>query len=379
MNMKKTIQRILPTPISKNIGSIIKGGTSFAANIIFTKVLNTKSIRGPLFISWLVTYDCNAFCKFCSTHILKKRFQTEVGLERSLEIAHEIGKAKTFAVGFTGGEVFLYPHLFEIIKVLKKYNVIVYIVTNGLMLKEKAEEIIDANVDYIVVSIDSNRAEEHNAMRNAHGLFEKIIEGIDHLKSRRKIRPLIKSTTVVSRYNLMKLDEILKYLEAIVDISSIQPVVGGYVSGPHGKSDGSMQAFMFDCTEQKYVDEIFRRVIQNNPDFNSKYFKLIPDYWFHRDDLIKRIHCWSPFLRLQILPNGDVFHCTANANYSSVGNINKSSLLEIWNGSEMIHQREEIRLHKNNCICWTQDTAFNAFLDAVPCIKKIPILNKKRV
>ena len=66
-------------------------------------------------------------------------------------------------------------------------------------------------------------------------------------------------------------------------------------------------------------------------------------------------------------------------NYHSynLGNIKNNSLLEIWNSSEMIRQREIIRNHKNNCICWTQDTAFNAILDGVPLLDKLPVLNKK--
>ena len=61
------------------------------------------------------------------------------------------------------------------------------------------------------------------------------------------------------------------------------------------------------------------------------------------------------------------------------GNIIDQDLLQIWNSEEMKAQREEIRQHKNACICWTQSTAFNAFLDDVPFSKNLPILNRKQL
>ena len=112
----KNIKKIFPAPL--NLG-IINAGLTFISSIFFTKILNSRAKRGPLFVTWLVTYDCNIACKFCATHSMKKRFPEAISLERAREIALEIVKARSFAVGFTGGEVLLWPHLFEVIKVFK--------------------------------------------------------------------------------------------------------------------------------------------------------------------------------------------------------------------------------------------------------------------
>lgn len=373
MGFVKDFKKIFPAPLNS---SLINAFTTFIYSIVLTKMLNRPSKRGPLIVTWLVTYNCNVFCKFCSTHSLKKQFPEEISLERAKKIAYEIIKAKTYTVGFTGGEVLLWPHLFDIIKILKKHNIIVYIVTNGLLLKEKADEIIENRVDYIVVSIDSDNANEHDQIRNYAGLYKKLVEGIEYFKMRREgKRPLIKSTTVVYRNNLHNLERILGNLKSLVDVTSVQPIVGGYAFGPHGKDDATLELFMFRQDEQKYVEALFYKLISKNDAFKNDYFKLIPSYWFRKEELVKKINCWSPFLRLQILPNGDTFHCTANANYPSIGNLNNSSIQEIWNSAEMIRQRGEIRLKKNNCICWSQDSSFNALLNRLPCIRFIPVLN----
>jgi len=249
-------------------------------------------------------------------------------------------------------------------------------------MKSEISELIEIskfygnNIDYVIVSIDSDNPQEHDEIRNSPGLFDKLVDGIKELKAKRNAsRPLIKSTTVIYRNNLVKIAQILESLRSIVDITSIQPIVGGYASGPHGKTDATLQNLTFGKDDEHFVQEVFDRLIREHNDFNNNYFKLIPRYWFHKEDLVRKIRCWSPFLRMQILPNGDTFHCTAHADFPRIGNIKTMSILEIWNSPEMVRQRESIRLHKNNCICWTQDASFNAVLDSVPCIKMTPNLN----
>ena len=349
-------------------------------SLINTRIFNIKTKRGPLFITWLVTFDCNLYCSFCSTHKSKKKHSANLSTHRAREVAHEIGKSNVFIVGFTGGEVFLWPQLFEIITILKEYGVIVYIVTNGLLLSKYVDEIIVTKVDFVIVSIDSDKEEEHDYMRKNTGLSKKIVNGINSLKSERgNSGPLIKSTTVLSKRNLNRINETLENLETLVDVSSLQPIVGEYSDHPHGKSEESLKKFLYGQHEEEFVRKEISRLVEKDKKFQNKYFKFIPDYWFDRGKLIKKIRCWSPFLRLQILPDGNTHHCNVNPEFASnaVGNIKNNSLLEIWNSSEMMRQREIIRNHKNNCICWTQDTAFNAILDGVPLLDKLPVFNKK--
>ena len=115
---KKLFQNNSSFPINKKLFSAV---ASFCSTIFRTKMLNIDATRGPLFITWLCTYKCNANCKFCSTHELHKQYPDNLSWQRAKEIAHEIGRAKTRVVGFTGGEVLLWPYLFDVINILKQY------------------------------------------------------------------------------------------------------------------------------------------------------------------------------------------------------------------------------------------------------------------
>ncbi|MDD4900819.1 MAG: radical SAM protein [Patescibacteria group bacterium] len=358
--------------------SLLKASVTFLSNIVRTKIFNIDAKRGPLFISWLCTYRCNANCRFCNTHEMNKRYPEGLSLKRALEIAHEIGRAKTWVVGFTGGEVLLWPYLFDVIKVLKQYGVKVYFITNGLLLKKNAEKIIEAGVDTVVVSLDDLSAAEHDDNRRVPGIYNLAIEGIKFLKTNRKgQKPIIKSTTVLSKKTYPKIEQIISHLAELVDVTAVQPVVTGYANGPHDISQTEKSSFLPEPGKKRLVEEAILRLTRRYPAFNNFYFKNISTYWFNPEKLLK-INCWSPFLRLLIMPDGSVSHCPVNPKYSTVGNLKSLSLMEAWNSQAIKRQREEIRRHNNNCVCWSQDTSFNAFLHGLPLINKLPIFKNKK-
>jgi MoaA/NifB/PqqE/SkfB family radical SAM enzyme len=359
----------------------VGGAITFAANMLFGRMLNLPSPRGPLVLTWLLTYDCNLSCKFCSTHKVKKNFPEDVSLDRALEIADEIGRIGTWVVGFTGGEVFLSPILFPLIQRLKSYGVVVYIITNGLDLKENTEAIISSGVDYIVVSIDSHIPESHDNIRNHDGLFQKVFENINYFKSQRKgLRPLIKTRTVLHKENLENINQTLQYLDDIVDIVTVQPIVYGYINHPHSKKKEQMDSMVFSDTadEKQSAIDMLAKIAQRRAELKSFYYRNIPTFWFDPESLANEVHCWSPFIRLTLEPNGAVRYCQSCEKFAGVlGNIKEQSIMEIWNCQEMIRQREILRTHNNNCICWSSDTAFNATLHEKWIFNKIPIFRKK--
>lgn len=375
--MKKVLSNIIirnsSFPIGKGIARAI---ITFASNIIRTRIFNHDATRGPLFITWLSTYNCNAKCRFCATHKLKEEYPATMSLEFALKTAHDIGKSGVWTVGFTGGEVLLWPHLFKVIKVLKQYNLSVYIVTNGLLLKDNVDEIINAKVDSVVISIDSLIPKEHDNGRGRKGVLQALIEGITELKRRRSKngKPIIKSTTILSNQNYHNIVNIIEELSDIVDVPSIQPITTGYEYHPHQIAEENRSTYLIDDDEEG-VRRHLQRLVNRFPDFNNNYFKNIPYFFFNPKKLLD-VRCWSPFLRLQIFPNGRVVHCSVNPKYSFVGDLTKESLMQVWNSIEMKRQREEIRCHRNNCICWCQDSSFNAFLDNIPFSRHIPIFNK---
>ncbi|MGN7612354.1 aminotransferase class I/II-fold pyridoxal phosphate-dependent enzyme [Magnetococcales bacterium HHB-1] len=373
---KKGHKRVLPLPMTPRLWS---GVYTFLVNLLMARIFNRYSARGPLFVTWMLTLDCNLYCRFCATHSAKKQYPEALSLDRSLEIADELVKAGVMTVGFTGGEVLLHPHLFPLIERLKAGGMIVYVVTNGLLLKENAARLIASGVDYIVVSIDSDQSAVHDRTRGHPGLLKKVLDGIETFKQMRSgTRPLVKSTTVINRQNIEQIVPILNRLEAHVDVASAQPIVYDYHEHPHAKPKERLKGYAFEKEDQTQVAAAFNRATEEKSFLNNTFFRMIPAYWFTPDKLAVQFPCWAPFLRFMIFPDGRVRHCTANQKFGSVGNVTEQSVMAVWNSEEMQKHREEIRHWKRPCVCWSQDVSFNAFMHDLRIPNRLPRLGKKQ-
>ncbi len=368
MYLKKIMPAISYDAITKMLPTL-------CSNLIYGRMLNKDNHHGPLFLTWYLTFDCNLNCKFCSTHDIKRNYAANMSLEKCLELADEIAKSGTRVVGFTGGEPLIDDRLFPVIRRLKQHGLIVYIVTNGLLLSAKAADIIDSGVDYITVSIDSNIAEEHDDMRRHSGVFEAALKGIEKLKSlRHGDTPQVKTTTVLHAGNYKRIEGILDFLSGYADHVSIQPITGGQANGPHGKELSDIKESFYPPEDE--IRNILKNLSTRYPFLKQKYYRSIPDFWYNGARL-KDVACWSPFLRLLVYPNGSAAHCTTNVCMSSVGNIHEASFMSVWNSAEMKKQRELIRTGNNKCLCWTHDVAFNALFASIAPLKYLPVLNKK--
>ncbi len=369
----RKVSRILPAGVTPRLFS---GIVTFLSNILAGRVFNRPSPRGPLFVTWQLTFDCNAFCTFCSTHKLNKKHPESLALDRALLLADQIADSGTWVVGFTGGEVLMSPALFPLVRRLKSRGLVVYIVTNGKLLQQYAQDIIESGLDYVVVSLDSDKAAEHDDNRKVNGLFQAALDGIAEVKRLRTgSRPLIKTSTVLSAKNIDSVSGMLDFMETQGDVATVQPIVWGYKEHPHGKTKEQLHNFVFGDHERIRVEAAIHKAGDRHALFRSSYFRRIPQFWFDPDSLIKAVPCWSPFLRLSINPEGQALHC--GTRFGMVGNLAEQDLMAVWNSQEMISQREIVRTGRNRCICWSQDSSFNNLMSVVPLANRLPVLERK--
>ena len=132
--------------------------------------------------------DNGAFNEF-DNDLLKQRLSLD-------EIKPIIDNVKFFQPNITlfGGEPMLHPEWLEIVKAVKAAGMRCNIVTNGTLIQNYAEEIIDSGLDEIIFSLDGPE-EIHDKIRRVPGTFQRSIEGFEilhELKQNRKIKtPII--------------------------------------------------------------------------------------------------------------------------------------------------------------------------------------------
>ena len=99
-----------------------------------------------------VTENCNANCFMCNFAGNKNGHIMSI-CEMS-ELIKELEKYDFKLIKFTGGEPLTNPYLKDFIKMLKNKIYYTSIITNGFLLPKKIDELANAGLDQIIVSID---------------------------------------------------------------------------------------------------------------------------------------------------------------------------------------------------------------------------------
>jgi molybdenum cofactor biosynthesis enzyme MoaA len=131
---------------------------------------------------------CNLECIFCPHKEVKKTADfkpTILNAEKMRNIANNIsisfGSVKH--IKLTSAETLLNPEITEIVKICKTVADNVSLITNGVALNcEKADGLIEAGLDEIMISINGLSEEEY-AANTGKALFNTVVENLRYLST----------------------------------------------------------------------------------------------------------------------------------------------------------------------------------------------------
>lgn len=126
----------------------------------------------PLVVLYL-TDGCNSRCVTCDIWRSPRR-----NMSRALadQIAGSFKALHTRQVLLSGGEAMQHPHWPEIAQRFRAEGARVMLLTNGLLLRKQAQDVIDS-VDEVIVSLDGGTAATYEAIRGVDA-FELVLDGI---------------------------------------------------------------------------------------------------------------------------------------------------------------------------------------------------------
>lgn len=124
-----------------------------------------------------LTQKCNLDCFYCHEEGEKNNHNTALELEEVKDIIETASELDMYKVKFSGGEPLLHPDIEEIIDHSSGYMDDISITTNGVLLAEKAEELKDAGLDRVNVSLDVDDPEVYEDIAGKNRL-QKVKEGI---------------------------------------------------------------------------------------------------------------------------------------------------------------------------------------------------------
>ena len=256
------------------------------------------------------TNRCNLSCNFCPQSLAD--YKDRAGYWEHMDVAlyrKVIGEIGTMGIRslklYFFGEPLLHPQIGELLRLATGACERVELTTNGMpMTAIRAQEIIDAKVDYIRVSVYDHIAHPENVVRNVRTLWEK-----------RQLHAAQKPFIFIKVFDQTQADAVRG------DYADISDEIG--------------------CEE---LHSIGSDMVQ-----------------------IKRLSgshvaCPYPFYNLVVKSNGDVVPCCVAWETSLVvGNVRQQTLAEIWRGEPLarIHRLHLEGRGRELAACANCDTLFN--------------------
>lgn len=129
-----------------------------------------------------VTDACNIRCQYCMPAIVKGFLSQDklLSYEMIAQVVGVLAKAGIRKVRLTGGEPLMRPNLAQLVRQLRRIPQLTQIAmtTNGMMLSEQIDALVDAGLSHINISLDTLREPAFRVISRRDGL-NKVLEGIE--------------------------------------------------------------------------------------------------------------------------------------------------------------------------------------------------------
>jgi MoaA/NifB/PqqE/SkfB family radical SAM enzyme len=366
----KNIRRIIAKAFQQPSYALRAGRMRLLSSLSY-RFLDGRSAP-PETVSLLLTYQCNLRCQMCGQWgergSLKGLPPAETKVYMAMPIIERlIDDIKDFHPTITlfGGEPLLHPQWEEIVKRIKGAGLRCNMISNGVLLRKRAEEAVALGLDEIIFSLDGP-AEVHDAIRGGKGVFDRALEGFQHLQDAKerygKKKPLVNVNTVIWEQNYTMLHDIVEQAGRFgAETITFHHLI--FVDqGAFDETEGILQSAL-NCGSPDWAGFIRDELPSIDPDVIIRQKQMIErrknsvpaffypnltdeeirDYYtaFHFLPCSYKKRCMSPWMVAYVLPDGSVKPCLSLG--YKMGNLQEASFKEIWNGDRAVRFRRLLK------------------------------------
>ena len=254
---------------------------------------------------------CNFKCEHCSTRApLGENADYLMPLDKVAQLADEAHELGIVEWNMHGGELLTNKErLLELIRAIKPERFYVFLTSNGFLLtKETAEELAEAGVNRVSISIDSFNPKVHDAFRGVEGAYAHAMQALEYVKEA-GMDPFMNIT--VGHFNAFSED-----VENLCRYSYEH----GYktfinIAIPSGNWQGHLDVVV-DDRDRAHLMEL-----------RKKYGNIHRDLWNPFDKENDGVLGCQTMSKLYVTPSGDIFPCSFM--HISLGNVYKQKLKDI--------------------------------------------------
>jgi MoaA/NifB/PqqE/SkfB family radical SAM enzyme len=273
--------------------------------------------------------------------------EPELSKEEWFKVIDSAANLRPAAILLTGGEPFLRPDIFEIIRYISDKGIATHLCTNGTLLDESAvDRLKGTGINTISVSLDSYLPRVHNYIRGKD-VFEEVIAGIKRLRKR---MPEVKIgiNCLISRLNFRGIDRMVDLAGDLgADQVKFDTVHTHLKHRRNSLAEGNGLVFLKDDLPQLSVelDRLIKALSKSTLLTNSKTF-INGISGVYKGKFAQR-HCFAGYISCTIDAFGNVSACD---NSDSFENVRERSLEEIWRSAGFQRLREKVK--SCPCQCW---------------------------
>lgn len=282
-------------------------------------------LQTPFTLNVFPTNACNLKCSYCVHSMGKARFDAYPHMKGKPNMSLDTFKSiveqsqgfndRYKLLSFMGhGEPLVNKDLPEMIRIAKRADIAqrIEIITNGVLLtKELSDDIIDAGVNNVRISLQGLSAQKYLEVSGIEADFEAFLENLQY-------------------FHEAGADKGSRLFVKVLDCSL---------------DDGEEEAFyeMFGPISSRMFIEFVKPVydgVEQTQDLNN----LTTDRYGNEHQ--QRLVCPLPFFTLSVWPNGDVAPCDAIYKPKLLGNVNQDDLVEMFVGDQ--NNRFRLQLLNND-------------------------------
>jgi radical SAM protein with 4Fe4S-binding SPASM domain len=286
----------------------------------------------PYRMDLAVTYRCNNDCAHC--YNARERNFPELSTGQWFKILDQLWELGVPHIVFTGGEATLRHDLPELIQHAESNGQITGLNTNARRLSDEryVQQLVDAGLDHVQVTIESCNEQIHDEMMRAKGAFKQTIVG---LKNALQANLYVMTNTTMLRTNVQTIPDTLDFL---ADIGVPTIGLNALIYSGHGLTVGT-------GLRENELQPILDIATQKTADRGQKLIWYTPTQYCAFDPTASNLGvkgCTAALYSMCIESNGNVLPCQSY--YHPLGNILTDSWDSIWNHRLSVQLRERQNL-----------------------------------
>lgn len=329
---------------------LIEPDPKHAANV-FSK--EDPLVRLPKFSVIMVNQACPLKCEMCYNWKVPAA-QEENTLEDMQRFVSQCADlvGEKFEINLAGGEPFLRPEVFDLIRHIRSFGYTVSCTTNAFLLKGKLlDEVRASGLNHMPVSLDSLDPEVHDFLRGRPGTHQQVMDVFTELWQDRGCLKSLTIQTIIMKPNLEGIVDLVKWAHTH-DIST-------YLMAIMRPVGIEIDPLWFQKKEYAFLwpDDLAKvhTVIDELIALKDKGFRIenqreqllaFKEYFRNPTIFVKNGPCSLGDGIVNVGPDGNIYLCWEKG---PIGNIKTSDIRTLWYAPFTRERRKEILTCRRNC------------------------------